>query len=148
MDLLIEDQISKEQDTQSTSFQTTTMTAPKLNNTNVLTFTNKPKQESWETERMITTSTATPLTLTTTSTTTTSTTSTSPTFTSTTQSVTNNRSTTISATLKTPKPHHNTTSATRKHTVKSRLSWDEESAATTDLPKNSGMLNRCASLMY
>ncbi|MCI4386076.1 hypothetical protein PGIGA_G00057910 [Pangasianodon gigas] len=131
VDLIIEDQIPKQEDTQSSGPQTTATVAPKLNRettTNVLTITKQPKQESWETERMITTSTATPHSLTTFTTTTT-----------TTQPATTNRSTSISAPPIAPKPQHNSTSAARKHTVKSRLSWDEESVVTTDSPKNSGV---------
>ncbi|XP_053503710.1 olfactomedin-like protein 2B isoform X1 [Ictalurus furcatus] len=134
VDLIIEDQIPKQQDTQSSDPHTTATMAPTPNRettTNVLTITKQPKQESWETERMITTSTATPLSLTTFSTTTTTTT--------TTQLATTNRSTSISAPPKAPKPQHNSTSAARKHTVKSRLSWDEESVVNTDSPKNSGV---------
>lgn len=130
VDLIIEDQIPKQQDTQFSGPHTTATLAPKLNRettTNMLTISNQPKQESWETERMITTSTATPLSLTTFTTTTT-----------TTQPATTNRSTSISARPKAPKPQHNSTSGTRKHTVKSRLSWDEESVVSTESPNNSG----------
>ncbi|KAF4086282.1 hypothetical protein AMELA_G00104620 [Ameiurus melas] len=132
VDLIIEDQIPKQQDTQSSDPHTTATAAPTLNRettTNVLTITKQPKQESWETERMITTSTATPLSLTNFSTTTTTTR----------QLANTNRSTSISAPPKAPKSQHNSTSAARKHTVKSRLSWDEESVVNTDSQKNSGV---------
>ncbi|KAG7321673.1 hypothetical protein KOW79_014531 [Hemibagrus wyckioides] len=135
VDLIIEDQIPKQQDTQSSDPQTTATMAPKVNSetaTNVLTITKQPEEESWETERMITTSTATPLSLTTFTTTTTATTTT-------TQPTTTNRSTSISAAPKDPKPQHNSTSAAKKHSVRSRLSWDEESVVSTDSPKNSGV---------
>lgn len=127
VDLIIEDQTPKQPDTQSTDLHTTANTAPKLNRE---TITKQPNQESWETERMITTSTATPLSLTTSTTTTTGT--------PTTQTVTTNRSTTVSGPPEAQKPHHNATLAAKKHTVKSRLTWNEESAATTDSPKNPG----------
>ncbi|XP_060800281.1 olfactomedin-like protein 2B isoform X2 [Neoarius graeffei] len=134
VDLIIEDQIPKQQDTQSSGPHNTATMAPKLNKettTNILTITKQPKQESWETERMITTSTATPLSLTTFTTTASTTTTIQPT--------TTNRSTSISAPPKVPKPQHNSTSATRKHKVKSRLSWDEESVVSTESPNNSGV---------
>ncbi|KAK3560748.1 hypothetical protein QTP86_016543 [Hemibagrus guttatus] len=135
VDLIIEDQIQKQQDTQSSYPHTTATTAPKVNSdtaTNVITITKQPEEESWETERMITTSTATPLSLTTFTTTTITTTTT-------TQPTTTNGSTSISAPPKGPKPQRNSTSAAKKHSVKSRLSWDEESVVATDSPKNSGV---------
>lgn len=138
VDLIIEDQISKQQDTQSTGLHSTTIPAPKLNRentSNMLTSAKESSQKSWETEKMITTSTATTQPLTTSTTTTT-------------QSVTTNRSTSISDPPKAPKPQHNATSAARKHTVKSRLSWNEESVATTDSPKNSGRFKLFYTMVY
>ncbi|KAF5906227.1 olfactomedin-like protein 2B, partial [Clarias magur] len=132
VDLIIEDQIPKQQNTRSSDPQTTATTAPDQNRettAKVLTITKQPKQESWETERMITTSTATPL----------SSTAPSTTTTTTTHLVTTNTSTTISAPPKAPKPQSNFTSVAKKHPVKSRLSWDEESVVATDAPKNSGV---------
>ncbi|XP_060744747.1 olfactomedin-like protein 2B [Tachysurus vachellii] len=128
VDLIIEDQIPRQQDTQSLDPQTTATTAPRLNSEAT---TKQPDVESWETERMVTTSKATPLSLTTFTTTTTTTTTAQP--------MTNNRSTSISTPLKGLKPQHNSTSEARKHTLKSRLRWDEESVVTTDSPKNSGV---------
>ncbi|XP_062872980.1 olfactomedin-like protein 2B [Trichomycterus rosablanca] len=129
VDLLIDDQIPEQQDTVHTPSTTSPRTTAAPNPTHEST-TAQPNvtKQTWKTE-MISTSTATLLSSTSTSTTTSTT--------STAQTAAANQSAFISHPPKASKTQHNSTTAVKK--LKSRLTWDEESTASTAAPKSPGV---------